>query len=247
MRGRPRIVSPARTPKPLAEPRLEPAAPEREGDVSLDCLVREWLLELKVMGRSPRTIDWYAQKMRFYLVASNARLLPPVEIPASARPSSASASDGGGRRDFRPDRYGRARAEMVGRATWRSMAGSLWCSMSRGTGFPLLSSNPAARKPRVIRSRRSLPRPHGLYIPRAFGAACGSESVCSPAPFRIGLRQMTRQRGYAGDTWTTTHQLHVSELVLPARLPREVTGHRSCQILVLEEVVERPLGGRVAD
>lgn len=29
-------------------------------------LLREWLLELKVMGRSQRTIDWYAQKMDWY-------------------------------------------------------------------------------------------------------------------------------------------------------------------------------------
>jgi len=75
VRGRPRIVSPVRTPTPVAEPRLEPAVPEREGDVSLDALVREWLLELKVMGRSPRTIDWYAQKMRSYLAASKATRL----------------------------------------------------------------------------------------------------------------------------------------------------------------------------
>src|SRR6266545_2770185 len=29
-------------------------------------LLREWLLELKVMGRSQRTIDWYQQKMDWY-------------------------------------------------------------------------------------------------------------------------------------------------------------------------------------
>src|SRR5439155_6628247 len=52
-----------------------PAAPERDGDVSVDALVREWLLELKVMGRSPRTVGCYAQKMRSYLAASNATRL----------------------------------------------------------------------------------------------------------------------------------------------------------------------------
>jgi hypothetical protein len=52
VRGRPRIVLPVRTPRPLPEPRLESAAPEHDGDVSLDALVREWLLELKVMGGS---------------------------------------------------------------------------------------------------------------------------------------------------------------------------------------------------
>ena len=29
-------------------------------------LLREWLLELKVMGRSARTVDWYQQKMDWY-------------------------------------------------------------------------------------------------------------------------------------------------------------------------------------
>ena len=49
------------------------------------------------------------------------------------------------------------------------------------------------------------------------------------------------------DPYSTTIQLRVSELVLLARLPREVSGHSSCQILAFEEVVERPFGGRVAD
>jgi site-specific recombinase XerD len=75
VRGRPRIEVPVRTPRPLPEPRRESAAPEHDGDVFLDALVREWLLELKVMGRSQRTIDWYAQKMRSYLAASNATRL----------------------------------------------------------------------------------------------------------------------------------------------------------------------------
>jgi hypothetical protein len=30
-------------------------------------LVREWLAELKVMGRSEETIKWYRQKMEYYL------------------------------------------------------------------------------------------------------------------------------------------------------------------------------------
>ena len=30
-------------------------------------LVREWLAELKVMGRSEQTITWYRQKMEYYL------------------------------------------------------------------------------------------------------------------------------------------------------------------------------------
>ena len=32
----------------------------------LKALLREWLLELKVMGRSARTIKWYQQKMDWY-------------------------------------------------------------------------------------------------------------------------------------------------------------------------------------
>jgi site-specific recombinase XerD len=72
---------PVRTPRPLPQPRHELATPEHDGDVSLDALVREWLLELKVMGRSPRTIAWYAQKMRSYLAASNATRLS--ELTAS--------------------------------------------------------------------------------------------------------------------------------------------------------------------
>jgi Phage integrase, N-terminal SAM-like domain len=32
-------------------------------------LIREWLLELKVMGRSPRTIAWYQQKLDWYFRA----------------------------------------------------------------------------------------------------------------------------------------------------------------------------------
>jgi hypothetical protein len=34
---------------------------------SMVALVREWLGELKVMNRSPQTIEWYQQKMDWYL------------------------------------------------------------------------------------------------------------------------------------------------------------------------------------
>ena len=34
------------------------------GGDALALLVREWLQELKMMGRSPRTIGWYQQKSR---------------------------------------------------------------------------------------------------------------------------------------------------------------------------------------
>ena len=37
------------------------------GRIRLEPLIREWLLDLPVMGRSPRTIDWSRQKKRWYL------------------------------------------------------------------------------------------------------------------------------------------------------------------------------------
>jgi len=37
--------------------------------------VREWLLELRMMGRRPRTIEWYRQKMAWYLKTSQAETL----------------------------------------------------------------------------------------------------------------------------------------------------------------------------
>jgi integrase len=38
-------------------------------------LIREWLLELKVMGRSPRTIKWYEQKLDWYFRADGVQNL----------------------------------------------------------------------------------------------------------------------------------------------------------------------------
>ena len=43
--------------------------------VRLEALVREWLLDLQVLGRSRTTIDWYGQKMRWYLQHGEARTL----------------------------------------------------------------------------------------------------------------------------------------------------------------------------
>ena len=37
--------------------------------------MREWLLELKMMGRSPRTIEWYRQKMAWYMNTGQAEAL----------------------------------------------------------------------------------------------------------------------------------------------------------------------------
>jgi integrase len=44
------------------EPAVAPRGPHR-----LEPLVREWLLDLQVAGRSPKTIRWYEQKIRWYL------------------------------------------------------------------------------------------------------------------------------------------------------------------------------------
>jgi site-specific recombinase XerD len=37
--------------------------------------VREWLVELRMMGRSPRTIEWYRQKRDWYLGTGQAQSL----------------------------------------------------------------------------------------------------------------------------------------------------------------------------
>jgi hypothetical protein len=50
---------------PLPSPEALPASTARS--LKLKALVAEWLLELKVIGRSPRTIAWYEQKMSWYL------------------------------------------------------------------------------------------------------------------------------------------------------------------------------------
>ena len=122
VRGRPRNVLPASIPRPLEEPRLEPAA-EHGGDVALEALVREWLLELKVMGRSPRTIDWYAQKMRSYLGASNATRLSQLtafELKRFPGPGRVPGLVGPGRAPKRPASGRRA----VKRSTAREMSTS---------------------------------------------------------------------------------------------------------------------------
>ena len=44
-------------------------------DFRLEALVREWLLELRMMGRRTRTIEWYRQKMAWYLKTGQAETL----------------------------------------------------------------------------------------------------------------------------------------------------------------------------
>jgi len=46
-------------------------------DFRLEALLREWLLELRMTGRRPRTIEWYRQKMAWYLKRHDARHADP--------------------------------------------------------------------------------------------------------------------------------------------------------------------------
>jgi hypothetical protein len=46
-----------------------------DGGVTIEAVAREWLLELRVMGRSPRTIGFYDQKLKQFLRESPAQLL----------------------------------------------------------------------------------------------------------------------------------------------------------------------------
>jgi hypothetical protein len=72
--GRPRILKRvAETQKLAPVVVLRPVSAVRPAGVrptkspSMAALVREWLAELKVMNRSPQTIEWYQQKMEWYL------------------------------------------------------------------------------------------------------------------------------------------------------------------------------------
>jgi hypothetical protein len=44
----------------------DPAA----GRVRLTSLASEWILDLRVLGRSPRTIGWYEQKIDAFITAT---------------------------------------------------------------------------------------------------------------------------------------------------------------------------------
>ncbi len=66
--GRPPKVAPSRVDGAAAPARLDVGVRVKplRGLHPVRALLREWLLELKVMGRSHRTIDWYQQKMDWY-------------------------------------------------------------------------------------------------------------------------------------------------------------------------------------
>jgi len=52
-----------------------PAAANGHGDTRLEPLVREWLLDLQVLGRSPKTIDWYRKHVHGYFQERSVRTL----------------------------------------------------------------------------------------------------------------------------------------------------------------------------
>ena len=74
--GRPRAIPEAGfadlvgvQPEPL-RPLAEGPSPRSDAGPRLELLVREWLQDLSVLGRSERTIGWYRQKMRQFLGTS---------------------------------------------------------------------------------------------------------------------------------------------------------------------------------
>jgi integrase/recombinase XerD len=75
MRKGPQILS--GTPKTVGLKTVGVLAPlqRRDGTVSLDELAKEWLLELRVMGRSATTIEFYEQKLRQFRRESPVRRL----------------------------------------------------------------------------------------------------------------------------------------------------------------------------
>jgi integrase len=81
--GRPRAVQekllrPIVIARNADEETVTPALPAPEnghGETRLEPLVREWLLDLQVLGRSPKTIDWYRKHIHGYFQESAARTL----------------------------------------------------------------------------------------------------------------------------------------------------------------------------
>ena len=81
--GRPRVM-PEKLLRPMVIPDVDDetevvgsrqAASDGQREARLEPLVREWLLDLQVLGRSPKTIDWYRKHMRGYLQERPARTL----------------------------------------------------------------------------------------------------------------------------------------------------------------------------
>jgi len=78
--GRPRLALAPRVPvdddgQEPAPLRAQTRSHNASDDFRIEALVREWLLELRMMGRRPRTIEWYRQKMAWYLKTGQAETL----------------------------------------------------------------------------------------------------------------------------------------------------------------------------
>lgn len=54
-------------------------APDEARHFRLEPLVAEYLLDLQVMGRSPRTLAWYREKLTGFLAHSEVTTLAPPE------------------------------------------------------------------------------------------------------------------------------------------------------------------------
>jgi hypothetical protein len=73
--GRPRLVPEGRIRKEPEHPNAlgmlgetaEDTAPSAPSATRIDTLVREWLMDLQVLGRSPKTIRWYRVRMEWYV------------------------------------------------------------------------------------------------------------------------------------------------------------------------------------
>lgn len=79
--GRPRVAGAPRARAVARERESLPPRPTRSlgrnepSERRLEAMVREWLLELRMLGRSPRAIGWYQHKIAWYLKTGEAETL----------------------------------------------------------------------------------------------------------------------------------------------------------------------------
>ncbi len=79
--GEPVRQTAGRNRRVLAAPAPEESESVRTAsEISLDATVREWLLDLRIRGRSPRSIEWYEGRMRGFVKHAMARTLADVDI-----------------------------------------------------------------------------------------------------------------------------------------------------------------------
>ncbi|HVS07312.1 MAG TPA: site-specific integrase [Candidatus Dormibacteraeota bacterium] len=70
-----RPVAIAEDPEHEAARALVMPAADGRAEAKLEPLVREWLLDLQVLGRSPKTIDWYRKHVHGYFLERSGRTL----------------------------------------------------------------------------------------------------------------------------------------------------------------------------